>query len=316
LREAAREHKVVTQMGNQGTASPGFRRALELIRAGVLGEIRDVYVWKDSGGTGPRDHPQGTPPVPETLQWDVWLGPAAERPYHPEWMGWHNWRDFATGQLGNWATHTANLAFMALKVDSLWYADPATAPRIKVEAQVSETVRETFPRWEMIRFEVPARGELPPVTFHYYNGAGAPGARAQMEGLLGRPLDWGDNGERKWVDHAGCLIVGSEAKLWSNGHNTEFALSPPEKAAEAEAAPGSPQQSPGHEREWLDACRGGPPNWSHFDYAVPLAEFLHLGNLATQFDHAVEYDPLACKIVNDLEADEAVGREYREGWAL
>lgn len=316
LREAARARNVATQMGNQGTASPGFRRALELIRGAVLGEIRNVYVWKDSGGSGLRPRPQGTPPVPETFCWDLWLGPAPKRDYHPEWRQWHTWRDFGTGCLGNWASHTANLAFMALQVDLLWRVEATFRPRIRVEAQVSEMVRDTFPRWEMIRFEVPARANLPPVTFHYYNGGGAPGARTEIESLLGRPLDWGDHGEKKWADHAGCLIVGSEGKLWTNGHNTEFALLPEERFAGFQGPPESLPRSPGHEREWLEACRGGPPAWSNFEYAVPLAEFLHLGNVATQFDRAVEFDPLICTIVGDTEADKALGREYREGWTL
>jgi hypothetical protein len=317
MRETARECQVASQMGNQGTASHGFRRALELIQQGVLGEIRDVYVWKDSGGPGRRARPQDTPPVPEYLKWDLWLGPALDRPYHETWVkGWHGWREFGTGQLGNWATHTANLAFKALKVDSLWYAGPDTQPRITVEAEVSEIERDSFPKWEKIRFHIPARGDLPPFTLHYYNGSSASGMRAEIEELLGRPLDWGDHGAKKWVDHAATLIIGSEGKLWANGHNTEFTLMPEEKFEGMGGPPQTLPRSPGHEREWLNACRGGEPAWSNFDYATPLAEFLHLGNVATQFDHAIEFDCLACEIVNDPSAGAALTREYRQGWEL
>ena len=317
MRETAAEHKVATQMGNQGTASGAFRRALELIQEGVLGEIRDVYVWNNQGGPGDWTLPAGEQPVPGFLKWDLWLGPALDRPYHEAWLkGWHGWRDFGTGQLGNWATHTANLAFKSLKVDSLWYADPDTEPRITVQGDAREIDRESFPKWEMIRFHIPARGELPPVTFHYYNGGTASGMRAEIEELLGRPLDWGDHGEKKWKDHAGTLIIGSEGKLWANGHNTEFTLIPEEKFRGMGGPPQSLPRSPGHEREWLNACRGGEPAWSNFNYATPLAEFLHLGNLATQFDHAIEFDPLVCRIVDDPEADSALSRDYREGWEL
>jgi hypothetical protein len=317
MRQVARERKVATQMGNQGTASDAFRRALELIQQGVLGEIRTVYVWKDSGGPGKRPLPQGEQPVPDFLKWDLWLGPALDRPYNESWCrGWHGWRDFGTGESGNWATHTANLAFKALKIDSLWYADPGTQPRIAVQAEVSEIDRESFPKWEKVHFSIPARGDLPPLTLHYYIGGSAPGMRAEIEGLLGRPLDWGDHGAKKWVDHAGTLIIGSEGKIWTNGHNTEFELLPADKFAGMGGAPQTLPRSPGHEKEWLNAIRGGEPAWSNFEYADPLAEFLHLGNVATQFDHAIEFDPLACKIVNSDEADKALAREYRKGWEL
>jgi hypothetical protein len=140
--------------------------------------------------------------------------------------------------------------------------------------------------------------------------------RAEIEGLLGRPLDWGDNGAKKWVDHAATLLIGSEGKLWANGHNTEFTLIPEEEFQGMAGPPQTLLRSPGHEREWLDACRGGEPAWSNFEYATPLAEFLHLGNVATQFDHAIEYDCLACEIVNDPSASAALTREYRQGWEL
>ncbi|MFQ6132949.1 MAG: Gfo/Idh/MocA family protein [Armatimonadota bacterium] len=318
MRETAADQGVATQMGNQGTASQAFRRSLELIQEGEIGEIRDVYVWKDSGGPGARQLPQGEQPVPDHLKWDLWLGPAAYRPFHPDWLKWHGWRDFGTGQLGNWATHTANLAFKSLKVDSLWYADPAAGgtPRLTVEAVVSEIDRHSFPKWEMIRWDIPARGELPPVALHYYNGSRAPGARARIEELLERPLDWGDQGEKKWHDHAGLLIVGSEGKLHGNGHNTECTLIRNGQFEGIKDQPQTVPRSPGHEREWLRACRGGEPAMSNFNYGGPLVEFLLLGNVATQFDHAIEYDPIACKIVNSPEANEALSREYREGWSL
>ncbi len=325
MRETAREQGVASQMGNQGTASPAFRRSVELIREGVLGEVRTVFVVKDSGGSGHRDRPQGEHPVPDHLKWDLWLGPAAYRPYHPAWMQWHSWRDFGTSQLGNWATHTANLAFKALNVDWLWYADRPVGPlhavgpprRLQVEARASEIDRDSFPKWEMIRYEIPERGDLPPVTLHYYNGAAAPGAREQVEQLLGRKLDWGDAGAKKWEDHAALLIVGSEAKLFANGHNTVCTLVRDGEFEPITEPPQTLPRSPGHEREWLNACRGGEPAMSNFDYAGPLVEFLMLGNVSTQFDHAIEFDPLACKVVNDEEANKALLRApYREGWTL
>ena len=109
-------------MGNQGTSSGEFRKAVELIRAGALGQIKEVIVWNSGGGAAKKAAPKDSQPVPGHFKWDIWLGPASERDYHTDWTKWHEWRDFGTGQLGNWGSHSANLAFMALKVDTLWYA--------------------------------------------------------------------------------------------------------------------------------------------------------------------------------------------------
>ena len=162
LRELARKHKVATSMGNQGTDSGAFRRALELIRDGTLGEIKEVHVWNGGGGADRKEPPKGTQPVPEYLKWDLWLGPAAVRPYHHEWMQRHLWREFGTCQLGNWASHTANLAFMALKVHELWLAEKPGRPRpvVRVEAESSSINRLSFPRWELIQWHIPARAEF------------------------------------------------------------------------------------------------------------------------------------------------------------
>ena len=317
VRELAKQHRVATSMGNQGTASGQFRRAIELIRDGTIGVIEQVHVWNNGGGPSRKETPKDTAKVPPYLNWDLWLGPAPFRPFHPKWMAWHGWREFGTGQLGNWASHSANLAFMALKVDSVWVADPATKPRIRVEAKVSEINKLSFPRWELIRWDIPARGALPPISIHWHNGGRRPGMRDLLEGLLGDDLDWGDKKEKKWRDHAGALIVGSKGRIHATGHNASFRLLPEDQFKDVDRS--RPQQldgSRGHERDWLLACKGGKHAWAHFDYAGPLVEFLMLGNVATQFEGVLEYDPLACKILNHAEADKALRPVYREGWSL
>jgi len=322
LREMASKCKVATQMGNQGTASEAFRRSVELIQAGVLGEIREIHVWNTGGGPGHRKRPTGTHPVPEYLHWDLWLGPARYRPFHPDWLRWHGWREFGTGVLGNWACHMMNVAFKALRMDSLWYAEPAAAskPVIRLQAEVSEIDRDSFPRWAIVRYDVPARGKLPPVRLNWYNGGGKQleekGIRRQIEKLMGRSLDWSSEDDPVWKDWAGILLVGKNAKLYSNAHNTEFTLLPEERFKNFEGPPRSLPRSRGHEREWLDACKGGPPAMSNFNYAGALTEFVLLGNVATQFNHKIEFNPLAMKIVNSTEAHEALRREYRKGWSL
>ena len=315
LRDIAKKQGVVTQMGNQGTATEAFRRAVELIQAGSIGPIKEIHVW-DGGGTGPRKPPEGSEPVPAGLDWDLWLGPAAERPFHSQWYQWHGWRDFATGNAGNWGPHSANLPFKALKIDSLWYADPAAnpPPRIRLHVEMSETERFGFPRWSSIRYEIPARGGLPPIELNHYYGA--PAGRKRVEDHIGRRLDWGDAGERKWKEHGGCLVVGTEGMIKSTEHNSSFTLLPEAKFAGFEGPPKTLPRSGSHEREFTAACKGGPKTMSNFDYAGPLVEFLLLANVATLFGQTLDFDPLACKIVNHPEADAALRREYRKGWSL
>ncbi len=313
LRTLAREHRVVTQMGNQGTATEAFRRAVEWIQAGSLGAIREIHVW-DGGDSGPRTAPVGSEPVPEGLAWDLWLGPAADRPFHPQWYQWHGWRDFATGNVGNWGPHSANLPFKALRIDSLWYADPATRPRIRLHVEMSEVERVGFPRWASARYEIPARGDLPPIDFHHYYGAQE--GRQRVEAHLGRRLDWGDAGERQWKEHGGCLVVGTEGMIKSTEHNSSYTLLPEDKFAGAAGPPQTLPRSGSHEREFTAACKGGPATMSNFDYAAPLIEFLLLVNIATQCGQMLEFDPLACQITNHPEADALLQREYRQGWTL
>ncbi len=322
LRELAAKHKVATQMGNQGTASRGFREAVEIIQAGTLGEVKEVHAWNTGGGAGERPIPTDEHPIPDYLNWDLWLGPAKYRPYNSRWLNWHTWRDFATGNLGNWASHTMNVVFKGLRIDTLWPAKASggkdtTKGLITLEAEVSGYHKATFPKTEIIRYDVPARGEMPPVQINWYNGGGrAPGPRGKIEEMMGRRLDWGDAGEKKWQDHAGCLLIGTKGMLHSTGHNTSYTLLPKAKFEGFELPKPTLPRSRGHEREWADACKGGPAAMSNFNYADPLAEFVLMGNVATQFEGKIEFDPIKMKVVNNAKADAALTREYREGWSL
>jgi predicted dehydrogenase len=319
LRDLAVEKKVATQLGNQGTASEAFRRAVELIWGGVLGDIQEVHVWNTNGGSGERPLPTDEHPVPDYLKWDLWLGPAQWRPYNSRWLEWSTWRDFATGQLGNWASHTMNLVFKGLKIDTLWQSGPppTEARTIRIEPEVSGVHPHNFPKWEILRYRIPPRGELPAITMNWYNGAGkAPQCRAHVEELIGYQLDWGDAGEKKWADHAGCVIAGTKGMIHSTGHNATFSLLPKDKFKDFAGPARTLPRSPGHEQEWLNAVKGGPAAMSNFNYGGPLAEFVLLGNVATLVGKPIEYDPVAAKVVNAPEADAALKREYREGWAL
>ena len=322
MRELADKHKVATQMGNQGTASRGFREAVEVIQAGGLGEVKEVHAWNTGGGAGQRPIPTDEHAIPDYLHWDLWLGPAKYRPYNSRWANWHTWRDFATGNLGNWASHTMNVVFKGLGIDTLWPSKAvggkeATKGLITLEAKVSGYHKTTFPKTEIITYDIPARGDMPPVRVNWYNGGGrAPGPRGMIEEMMGRRLDWGDAGEKRWADHAGCLLIGTKGMLHSTGHNTSYTLLPKNKFESFEKPKPTLPRSRGHEREWADACKGGPAAMSNFNYADPLAEFVLLGNVATQFEGKIEFDPAAMKVVNNDKADGALRREYREGWSL
>ena len=320
LRKLAAENKVATQMGNQGTASGKFRQAVDIIRAGGIGQVKEVHVWNSAGGSGHKERPKATAKgqttVPKYLNWDLWLGPAAERPFHVRWLGWHGWRDFGTGTTGNWASHSANLAFMALRVGELWTADPATKPIIRVEAKASEVNRVSFPKWEVVRWHVPARGKLPPITFTWHNGSKAPGSRELLERLNEGDLDWGDKKEKRWRDHGGAIVVGAKGKVRATEHNATYWLLPKKQYADYKPPAPALPRSRGHQREWLDAIKGGKPAMSNFNYAGPLNEFLQLANVATQVAGPLDYDPLAGKITTNPEADRLLRRDYRKGWSL
>jgi hypothetical protein len=311
LRELARKQGVATAMGNQGTYSGLFRRALELIREGALGEIQEVHVWNSAGGANRTQPPQGEETVPEHLQWDLWLGPAAMRPYHPQWMQRHNWREFGTCQLGNWASHSANLGFMSLHVHDLWLDEAASQP-LRVEAQTSGINRLSFPAWEIVTWTVPARAKLPPIQIKWYNGD-APG----IDDLLAPYLKNAPAKDRNNWRYAGTLIVGEKGTIHTTGHNMWFELLPADKFEGVQCdRPETVESSRGPEQDWFAACRGGARPWSNFDYASALNEFLMLGNIATQFDGALEYHPAEMKITNHSEADALLRSEYRDGWTL
>jgi hypothetical protein len=320
VRTMAAKSKVATQLGNQGTSSEAFRRAVELVQAGMIGEVREVHAWNEGGGAGKARRPTEEQPVPATLKWDLFLGPALPRPYHREWMNWHAWRDFATGQLGNWASHTMNLPFKALKLDTLWDSEAggATGPRVvRVRAECEQLNRDSFPRWEIITYEFPARGALPPVKVTWYNGNRIPHGRTDLEKIIGRQLDWGDAGEKKWKDHAGCLLLGTEGVIHSTGHNMSFTLLPEGKFKEGpdRKVPRTLARVPSHEEEWYRACRGGAAPMSSFEYGSRLAEFTLLGNVATRHpEQTIEFDPLTGKVLKPVEANALLTKEYREGW--
>jgi len=318
LRQIARERKVATQQGNQGMATDSFRRTLELVQEGAVGEIREVHVWFVFGGSGPRERPTESSPVPDHLDWDVWLGPAPFRPYHPSYVaGWGAWREYGTGCLGGGGSHSINLAFKGLNLGALWEGTGDAKGHIRVEAEIPEPCPENFPRWQISRFDIPERGPLPPVQIHWYNAPESQlkqlGVWERLEKIAGRPLEWKDN---SWTPRSGSLLVGSKGVVHTNAHNSVCAILPESDFPNQGGPPQSLPRAGSHEREWLEACRGGPTPFSNFNHSGPAIEMLLLGNVATLVGQPLEFDPVACKIVNNEEADAALRPQHREGWSV
>ena len=308
MREVAKKHGVATQMGNQGSALDGLRRAVEVIQAGAIGGIREVHVW-----TNRPIWPQGIPrptrvdPVPSHLDWDGFLGTAPMRPYnkdayHP--FKWRGWIDFGTGALGDMACHTANMPFRALKLGFPTH----------IEALSSEGMNdETWPTKSVVRFDFPARAGMPPVTLYWYDGGAKPSADVVSE-----TMKWvnRDGGNKKLPD-SGCLLIGDKGHLFSpDDYGAQFHLLPEKTFAGYEGPAITIPRSPGHYVEWLNACKGGPAPYSNFEIAGYFTEIILLGCVALRAKKKIEWDGPNLRAKNAPEVTQFIRREYRKGWSL
>lgn len=306
MRETAERQKVVTQMGNQGSAESRLRRAVELVWGGVIGEVREAHVWFD-GGNGPMKRPTETLPVPQGLDWDLWLGPAEQRPYSPAYVPatWRAWRAFGSGIIGDFACHTANIMFRALHLEQLWQKarNPgADKVIIRLQAWPSEVDQEGYPTSAKVVMDLPARGSLPPLKLTWYAKE-----KPSEDLMLGHKRGgWGD------------LLVGSKGSIYSdNPWNAHYVLLPESRYEDFKGGP--PESLPrvrSHQQEWIDACKGNGKTFSSFDIGGPLTELAQLANLATLVEGPLEYDTLSGRILNSPAASHLLHREYRKGWAL
>jgi predicted dehydrogenase len=330
LRDLAKQYKVATQMGNQGSASDSLRRAVEVVQAGVIGPIKNAYVWTNRP-IWPQgmDRPPGSDPVPAGLDWNLWLGTAPMRPYKKDWpdsksgekrggiyqpFAWRGWIDFGTGALGDMACHTVNWPFRAL---NLGYPT-------EIEAESSGMNKEMYPKNSKIRFEFPARDNQPPVTLTWHDGGRQPDKEltADVAGVLGK------------VSDSGCLLVGEKGTLFSPDDGDQdlrlFVKMKGEKemsrASDHEAIKAIPQTlvrnafkgSPDERQhlEWIAACKGGPAPYSNFDIAAYLTEIILLGCVALRTGKKLQWDGPGMKAKNAPESAAFVKRQYRAGWTL
>lgn len=290
MTEVAREKKVATQMGTLIHATANYRRVVELVKSGVIGPVAEVHVWCGKGwGGGQR--PTDTPPVPSHLHWDLWLGPAPQRPYHPCYLpaNWRRWWDFGNGTLGDMACHLMDLPYWALDLKH-----PLT-----VEAQGPAVHPETCPLSLTVAYEYPARGNQPPVKLTWYDGENRP-SLLKEKGLPELGM--------------GVLFVGTDGMLLADYGRRE--LYPKEKFATFKPPAPTIPESIGHHKEWIAACKGGAPALCNFDYAGPLSEAVLLGTVAYRVGKKLQWDPVALKAPNCPEADKYLRRQYREGWKL
>jgi predicted dehydrogenase len=305
--QAAREAKVATQMGNQGMAFEGNRLINEWLWAGAIGPVREVHVWSDRPthhGKMPLWWPQGierpkdTPPVPDTLDWDLWLGPAPWRPYHPAYVPfrWRGWWDFGSGGLGDMGIHNLAPVFSALKLG---------APT-SVQASSTPVFPETVPLAAIVHYQFPARGDMPPVQLHWYDGGLLPERPAELE--ESRPLDPED----------GIIFVGDKGKMLVKGWGGEHPRLIPDSADKAyQRPPKTLPRSIGHYKEWLQACKTGSPTRSNFDFASPLTEAVLLGSVCIHNGgDRLLWDSASLKITTDPDANKYLHYEYRKGWTL
>jgi predicted dehydrogenase len=325
LARAAREAKVVTQMGNQGQASEETRRLCELVWAGVIGPVREAHIWTDRPSNGlfneywPQgvSRPKDTPQVPETLDWDLWLGPAPERPYHPAYLPfkWRGWWDFGTGALGDIGCHAQDPVFRALKLG---------APT-SVQAASTRVNEETFPLGSIVTYQFPARPAGVQTTNTFVRGlSGAAAGGIEMPACK---LVWYDGGLRPprpdglpngvVMGDNGRLLVGDKGFILGNK------AFPQDCAENANGVDKTITRSPGHYQEWILGCKGGATPGSNFDFAGPLAESVLLGNVALRVQLREDltickllWDPQALKFSNLEEANKYVRRDYRAGWNL
>ena len=300
LTEAARKYKVATQMGNQGHAGEGNRLMCEWVADGAIGQVHEVHAWTDRpGGRWAQgiERPEETPRVPRTLDWDLWLGPAPYRPYNPAYLpfAWRGWWDFGTGSLGDMGCHIMDTPVWVLNL-----GHPTS-----VEAISTPVNLETAPLSSIVTYHFPARGKLPPVKMTWYDG-----------GLMPRKPEELEEGRRMGDNDGGVLLEGDKGTIMCGCYGNNPRLIPETKMAAYEQPAKTISRSPGINKGWIEACKGGQPASSNFDVSGPLTEIVLLGNLALRTGKRLEWDGPNMKVTNFPEANEYVHREYREEWSL
>ena len=300
MRKLAKETGLVTQMGNNGHAGEGLRLTREWIQAGAIGTVREIHCWSDRPGTFWKQalpRPADTPPVPADLDWNLFLGAAPERPYHPVYhpRAWRGWYDFGTGALGDMAIHNMDPAFYALDLD----------PPVAAEAETSEFFTESYPAWQILTLEFAAKGPQPALKIRWYDGGKLPPVPA-------------DIGSGKELSDNGIYFLGDKGTMLCGGWSGAPRLFPEARRKSFELPPKTIPRSSGHHAEWIQACKDGNPAAAiaGFDYSAPFNEALLVGNLATRLQQRIEWDAPNMKAANAPKADTLIRKPYRDGFGI
>ncbi|HEY3444152.1 MAG TPA: Gfo/Idh/MocA family oxidoreductase [Paludibaculum sp.] len=300
LQLGAAKYKVATQMGNQGYSNPGARECCEIIWNGDIGSVTEVHAWTDR----PRKYwPQGPDvepkeaPVPSTLDWEAWLGQAPPRAFSPAYVP-HNWRgfpDFGCGAIGDMACHILGTPNMAMRLTA-----PTSVECIKQEGKG----KYTFPLQSVIRFDFPARENMPALKLFWHDG------RATVPEFPGIPAGelLGDK------DINGSLFIGDKGMVTTGCYGERTRLMPDAKMKDYKLPPQLLTRSPGHYRDWIRACKGGDPACSNFSVAAPFVQWMLLGVIAMKFDGKLDWDAQKMKITNRPEANQYLKPNFRKGW--
>ncbi|MHC4559475.1 MAG: Gfo/Idh/MocA family protein [Planctomycetota bacterium] len=305
IAQAAREAKVATQMGNQGMAFEGNRLINEWIWDGAIGQVHEVHAWSDRPTHNGNlfwaqgiDRPKDTPSPPATLDWDLWLGPAPYRPYHPAYVPfkWRGWWDFGSGGLGDMGIHNLAPVFSALKLG---------AP-VSVYASSTLVNDETLPLASTVHYEFAARGDMSGVKLHWYDGGMLPARPDELED------------DRDLSREDGLIFVGDKGTMYVEGWGGNSPRLIPEVKMKAyKRPPKTLPRSIGHHNEWIKACKEGTPTRSCFDFAGPLTEAVLLGTVSVRMGgKKLLWDSENFKITNLSEANKYLNYEYRQGWIL
>ncbi len=304
LMNAAREHKITTQLGNQGHSFDSIRAFREWIEDGAIGTVREVHAMCGSvyGRPGQVDRVKETFPVPETLDWDLWLGPAQYRGYNPMYLPgrWRGWSAFGTGVIGDWTCHVVDPVYWTLDLGA-----PTHVEAVETGDYDPSKHAETFPTGSVIRYNFPAKGNRPAVTLSWYDGGQKPPRPEEL-----------DPDEK--LPGTGALVVGDKGKIIYGSHGaTGLRIIPASKMEGRKTQPQRLPKSPGHQKEWIEACKNGKSAGSPFSYGGPLTELALLGIIAIRFKgRKLEWDSAQMKFTNSEEATRLLKPVFREGWTV
>lgn len=303
ITEAARGKGVVTQLGNQGHSTDSIRQFVEMIHAGAIGTVREVHAWCSNSyrPRGFRTPPRETPQVPATLDWNLWLGPAHDRPYHPIYLPgkWRGWVQFGTGIIGDWVCHVLDPVFWALDLGA-----PTSVIANAEEYDDPQVRAETYPAVARLKYEFPARNGRPSVQLHWYTGC-------KPE----RPPELEANRE---LVNIGAIVVGDKGKIMYGSHGAAGAQLLPARRNNEYTRPDPTLPRPeGHYEDWVAACKGGPAAGSNFNYGGPLTEIALLGVLAMRLNgQSLLWNASELRVTNMPEAQPLINPPYRQGWNL